>query len=100
MNEEDEGRLSALLASALLASIRDMQQADSERLDALQMLDEAEALTDCCGAPFISDTDFCGHCHEHAGKAPPLCPECGEERADDDRVRAGMKCRFCAYSVP
>lgn len=25
------------------------------------------------------------------------CPECGEERTGDDRVKNGMKCRFCAY---
>ena len=26
-----------------------------------------------------------------------ICGECGEERPDDDRVKAGMKCGFCAY---
>ena len=26
-----------------------------------------------------------------------ICPECGEERPDDDRVKQGMKCRHCAY---
>jgi len=26
-----------------------------------------------------------------------VCPECGEERPDDDRVKNGMKCCFCAY---
>lgn len=26
-----------------------------------------------------------------------ICPECNEFRPDDDRVIAGMKCRFCAY---
>ncbi len=26
------------------------------------------------------------------------CPECGEPRPDDDRVKCGMKCRFCAYA--
>jgi len=26
-----------------------------------------------------------------------ICPECGEDRPDDERVRAGMKCGFCAY---
>ena len=25
------------------------------------------------------------------------CPECGEERIDDQRVLAGMKCGRCAY---
>lgn len=34
---------------------------------------------------------------------PPLeseapCPECGENRLDDDRVKNGMKCGQCAYS--
>ncbi len=29
-----------------------------------------------------------------------LCRECGQERPDDDRVAAGMRCRFCAYGVP
>lgn len=28
---------------------------------------------------------------------PIICPECGFERPDDDRVRAGMKCGECAY---
>ena len=27
----------------------------------------------------------------------PVCGGCGEERPDDDRVAAGMKCRFCTY---
>ena len=26
-----------------------------------------------------------------------ICGECGEPRPDDDRVKAGMKCGFCAY---
>lgn len=26
-----------------------------------------------------------------------ICPECGEPRPDDDRVKAGMKCTQCAY---
>ena len=26
-----------------------------------------------------------------------ICPECGQVRAGDERVRAGMKCGFCAY---
>jgi len=26
-----------------------------------------------------------------------ICPECGEERPDDERVRAGIKCGRCAY---
>ena len=26
-----------------------------------------------------------------------VCGECEELRTDDDRVFAGMKCRFCAY---
>jgi predicted Zn-ribbon and HTH transcriptional regulator len=29
----------------------------------------------------------------------PQCPECGEPRPDDDRVRAGMKCSICAYGA-
>ena len=27
----------------------------------------------------------------------PVCPECGEERPDDERAKGGMKCSFCAY---
>ena len=30
-------------------------------------------------------------------KESDICGECGEHRPDDDRVKAGMKCRFCAY---
>ncbi len=26
-----------------------------------------------------------------------VCPECEQERPDDDRVKAGMKCGPCAY---
>lgn len=26
-----------------------------------------------------------------------ICPECGQPHPDDDRVKAGMRCRFCAY---
>lgn len=26
-----------------------------------------------------------------------ICPECRQTRPDDERVEAGMKCRFCAY---
>ncbi len=26
-----------------------------------------------------------------------ICPECGQVRGDDERVKAGMRCRFCAY---
>jgi len=28
---------------------------------------------------------------------PYICPECGQYRPDDERVKHGMKCRFCAY---
>lgn len=28
-----------------------------------------------------------------------VCPECGEKRPDDLRVKAGMKCGGCAYGV-
>ena len=27
-----------------------------------------------------------------------ICPECGEHRPDDNRVKAGMKCGHCAYN--
>lgn len=33
-------------------------------------------------------------CYEDLGIA---CPECGEPRPDDDRVKNGMKCGQCAY---
>ena len=56
-----------------------------------------ERVSECCGAPFVSDTDFCSRCHDHAGNAVPVCAECGQERPDDDRVLAGMKCGPCAY---
>lgn len=26
-----------------------------------------------------------------------VCPDCGAERPDDDRVASGMRCSFCAY---
>jgi len=26
-----------------------------------------------------------------------ICPECGQQRPDDERVKAGMKCVECAY---
>jgi hypothetical protein len=26
-----------------------------------------------------------------------ICLECGKIRPDDDRVKAGMKCSYCAY---
>ena len=29
-----------------------------------------------------------------------VCPECGKSRREDDRVKAGMKCGFCAYGLP
>ena len=54
-------------------------------------------VSECCGAPFVSETDFCSRCHDHAGNAVPVCAECGQERPDDDRVLAGMKCGPCAY---
>lgn len=28
-----------------------------------------------------------------------VCPECRQDRPDDDRVLAGMKCGPCAYGV-
>jgi hypothetical protein len=28
---------------------------------------------------------------------PNNCPECGEYRPDDERVKMGMKCGHCAY---
>ena len=56
-----------------------------------------ERVSECCDAPFVSDTDFCSRCHDHAGNAVPVCAECGQERPDDDRVLAGMKCGPCAY---
>jgi len=40
----------------------------------------------------------------HKTDAPPadylICPECGEYRPDDDRVKNGMKCGQCAYGNP
>ena len=39
---------------------------------------------------------LCENCFED-WQAKNTCPECGEERPDDDRVKAGMKCGFCAY---
>lgn len=38
-----------------------------------------------------------GHIMKHHHKCVLICGECGEERTDDDRVKAGMKCGFCAY---
>lgn len=32
----------------------------------------------------------------YAGKVS-ICPECGQYRPDDDRVKNGMKCGQCAY---
>ena len=29
-----------------------------------------------------------------------ICPECGEYRPDDERVKNGMKCGQCAYGSP
>jgi len=29
-----------------------------------------------------------------------ICPECGEPRPYDERVKAGMKCYYCAYPYP
>lgn len=34
---------------------------------------------------------------EEANALDSICPECGEQRADDVRVKHGMKCGFCAY---
>lgn len=34
----------------------------------------------------------CQKCRDRA-----RCPECLEERPDDERVKAGMKCSYCAY---
>jgi len=28
-----------------------------------------------------------------------ICLECGELRPDDERVKAGMKCSYCAYGT-
>jgi hypothetical protein len=28
--------------------------------------DSESAVTNCCGAPFMFETDFCSDCHEHA----------------------------------
>jgi len=28
-----------------------------------------------------------------------ICPECGQFRPDDERVKAGMKCSYCAYGT-
>ena len=33
-------------------------------------------------------------------KQDGICPECGEIREDDGRVKAGMKCSYCAYGYP
>jgi hypothetical protein len=29
-----------------------------------------------------------------------ICPECGQHRPGDERVKAGMKCGLCAYGYP
>lgn len=35
---------------------------------------------------------------KHKTEIDPLeCIECGEYRPDDERVKAGMKCGYCAY---
>jgi len=42
--------------------------------------------------------DCCSACiRKVALEIQSKCPECGEIRIDDDRVKAGMKCGFCAY---
>ena len=55
---------------------------------------KAKRTSECCGAELVPDTDICRCCREHAAVE---CPECGQERPDDDRVLAGMKCGPCAY---
>lgn len=47
-------------------------------------------------------TFFCSKCSKRTDKFAPvdeesICPECGECRPDDERVKAGMKCSYCAY---
>ena len=34
---------------------------------------------------------------EPTPKVARVCPECGEHKPDDNRVKAGMKCGSCAY---
>ena len=39
--------------------------------------------------PLQGGKQFCTEC--------TICPECGEERPDDTRVKEDMKCSYCAY---
>jgi hypothetical protein len=65
---------------------------------------ECEFLSECCGARAIEETDICGGCRDHSEFycECEVCGECGEVRRDEDgeldaRIRAGMKCGWCAY---
>lgn len=35
---------------------------------------------------------------EEEPKVNDVCPECNDYYPDDERVKAGMKCGYCAYS--
>ena len=44
------------------------------------------------------EIDLCGACGTFVALCQcPRCAECGKVRENDDRVAAGMKCRYCAY---
>lgn len=36
-------------------------------------------ISDCCGEPIITDTDFCSACREHCGSEEIICDECKGE---------------------
>ncbi len=57
-----------------------------------------------CGTRKTEPTPGCscrslggGHIMKYHHRCVLHCGECGEERPDDDRVKAGMKCGLCAY---
>ena len=46
---------------------------------------------------YYHDEAYCGG--GHTAEPRLLCLECGQERPDDERVAAGMKCGQCAYGT-
>ena len=98
----------------ILALIPDIEQRVSEALEdnTLSIIEEAkreereriEPMIELC----VSSLKYCEKHYEHDDMArlnieagwqalKAICPECGQYKPDDDRVKAGMKCTECTY---
>lgn len=60
----------------------------------LEVLESVAGVAVVEDAPILCYALFCASC---AQALASVCPECGRECPEDERVAGGMKCGNCAY---